>query len=187
MPSDSTTHYQINEDESWLHAFTTTTASTNNSSQMKRTTHDQSDVTAHIEGCTDCQSRLEAIAEAGIRWDDVRRFLQPEDTSTCRDAGSTPAFVSGETSGAGNVDFLSPSDDPNSLGRFGRYEIKEILGRGGMGVVMRGYDPALARHSAIKVLAPELATSASARNRFARGEISCCRRARTRHSDPNGG
>ena len=132
----------------------------------ERTPRDQSDVTAHIEGCTDCQSRLEAIAEAGIRWDDVRRFLQPEDKSTCRDAGSTTAFVSGETSGAGNVDFLSPSDDPNSLGRFGRYEIKEILGRGGMGVVMRGYDPALARHSAIKVLAPELATSASARNRF---------------------
>ena len=33
---------------------------------------------------------------------------------------------------------------------------------------MRGYDPALDRHSAIKVLAPELATNASARSRFSR-------------------
>ncbi len=33
---------------------------------------------------------------------------------------------------------------------------------------MRGYDPALDRHSAIKVLAPELAINAAARNRFAR-------------------
>ena len=37
-----------------------------------------------------------------------------------------------------------------------------------MGVVMRGYDPALDRHSAIKVLAPELTTSAAARQRFYR-------------------
>ena len=129
---------------------------------------DQSDVTEHIEGCTDCQSRLEAIAEADIGWDDVRRFLQPEDKATWRDAGATTAFRPGEIVSAGNVEFLSPSDDPDSLGRFGRYEIKEILGRGGMGVVMRGYDPALDRHSAIKVLAPELATSASARSRFSR-------------------
>lgn len=44
----------------------------------------------------------------------------------------------------------------------------EVLGHGGMGVVMKGFDPALNRFSAIKVLAPVLATSASARQRFAR-------------------
>ncbi len=152
----------------------------------KLTPSDDSNVTEHIEGCTDCQSRLEAIAEADIDWDDVRRFLQPEDKATRRDAGATTAFKPAEIGSAGNVDFLTPSDDPHSLGRFGRYEITEILGRGGMGVVMRGYDPALDRHSAIKVLAPELATSASARSRFARGEVSCRRRARTCRADPDG-
>ena len=63
---------------------------------------------------------------------------------------------------------LQPTDNPDSLGRFGRYEIVKFLGRGGMGIVMRGFDPALNRHSAIKALAPELASSAAARRRFSR-------------------
>ncbi|MEJ7594782.1 MAG: serine/threonine-protein kinase [Planctomycetaceae bacterium] len=42
------------------------------------------------------------------------------------------------------------------------------MGRGGMGIVMRGFDTSLNRHSAIKVLAPELASSAAARKRFSR-------------------
>jgi hypothetical protein len=132
------------------------------------TPNDQSDVTEHIEGCAECQSRLEAIAELDLPWGDVRRLLQRDDEAWPSDAASIDARAPREARHAESIDFLSPSDDPNSLGRFGRYEIREILGRGGMGVVMRGYDPALDRHSAIKVLAPELATNASARNRFSR-------------------
>ena len=64
--------------------------------------------------------------------------------------------------------FLEPTDHSDSLGRFARYEIMELLGRGGMGIVMRGFDTSLNRHSAIKVLAPELATCAAARKRFSR-------------------
>jgi serine/threonine protein kinase len=37
-----------------------------------------------------------------------------------------------------------------------------------MGIVLRGFDPALNRHCAIKVLAPELAYHAAARKRFSR-------------------
>src|SRR5207302_5983905 len=64
--------------------------------------------------------------------------------------------------------FLSPTDDPRMLGRFGGYEIAGVVGCGGMGVVMKGLDVALNRYVAIKVLAPHLATSAAARVRFAR-------------------
>ncbi len=65
-------------------------------------------------------------------------------------------------------EWLDPTDDPHMLGRFGGYEIVGIIGQGGMGVVMKGYEPALNRFVAIKVLAPLLASSGAARQRFAR-------------------
>jgi serine/threonine protein kinase len=63
---------------------------------------------------------------------------------------------------------LAPTDDPRMLGRLGGYEIVGLIGSGGMGVVLKGFDSALNRYQAIKVLAPHLAESGSARRRFAR-------------------
>ena len=64
--------------------------------------------------------------------------------------------------------WLAPTDDPAMLGRIGPYEIAGVVGSGGMGVVVKGYDRALQRFVAIKLLAPHLASSAAARRRFAR-------------------
>lgn len=50
--------------------------------------------------------------------------------------------------------------------RLGSYELRGLLGRGAMGIVFRAFDPGLKREAAIKVLAPELAGSAAARERF---------------------
>ena len=66
------------------------------------------------------------------------------------------------------VKLLGPTDDPRMLGRIGTYEIVGILGRGGMGVVFKGFDAALNRYVAIKMLLPHLASSGAARKRFAR-------------------
>jgi hypothetical protein len=67
-----------------------------------------------------------------------------------------------------SLDFLSPSDRPECLGRLGPYEVSESVGRGGMGVVLKALDPSLNRVVAIKVMTPQLATSGAARRRFAR-------------------
>src|SRR6516165_5212981 len=66
------------------------------------------------------------------------------------------------------LDFLAPSQRADSLGRLGHYEVLEVVGQGGMGVVLRAFDDKLHRVVAIKVLAPQLATSGSARQRFVR-------------------
>lgn len=66
------------------------------------------------------------------------------------------------------LEFLTPSEKPGSLGLLGHYEVLEVIGRGGMGVVLRAFDENLHRVVAIKVIAAELATSAAARRRFAR-------------------
>jgi serine/threonine-protein kinase len=63
---------------------------------------------------------------------------------------------------------LEPTDAPDALGRLGRYEIVEVIGYGGTGVVLKGRDQELNRFVAIKVLSPHLASSAAARKRFVR-------------------
>jgi serine/threonine-protein kinase len=52
--------------------------------------------------------------------------------------------------------------------RIGHYDVLAELGRGGMGVVYQGYEPALDRHVAIKVLAQSLAHDPSIKERFLR-------------------
>lgn len=64
--------------------------------------------------------------------------------------------------------WLAPTDDPSFIGRLGSYEISGIIGVGGMGVVLKGFDPSLHRSVAIKVLGNHLTTSGAARKRFAR-------------------
>jgi hypothetical protein len=66
------------------------------------------------------------------------------------------------------LDFLEPSAKPGALGRLGHYEVLEVLGRGGMGVVLRAFDDKLHRVVAVKALAPALAGNALARKRFVR-------------------
>jgi serine/threonine protein kinase/tetratricopeptide (TPR) repeat protein len=66
------------------------------------------------------------------------------------------------------LDFLEPSDQPESLGRLGQYDMREVVGRGGMGIVLKAHDTKLSRVVAVKVLAPELAANATARKRFLR-------------------
>ena len=60
------------------------------------------------------------------------------------------------------VDFLEPCEQPDTLGRLDDIEILELIGRGGMGVILKGYQRELGRYVAVKLMAPHLAASGSA-------------------------
>ena len=116
----------------------------------------------HLEECEECSAALERMA-AGAAWRQEVASLLPEDeldeAMASRDEWSEVDFT---------VEHLEPADEPNVLGRLGGYDVLEIIGHGGMGVVLKGFDRELKRCVAIKVLAPHLARSSLAKKRFAR-------------------
>ncbi|WP_020468670.1 bifunctional serine/threonine-protein kinase/formylglycine-generating enzyme family protein [Zavarzinella formosa] len=79
-----------------------------------------------------------------------------------------------------DLQFLKPSARPDSLGRIGHYEVLQVLGRGGFGIVFRAFDEALQRVVALKALAPTVAATSPARKRFLREARSS---ARVRHEN----
>lgn len=129
----------------------------------------QDDLTAaedHLADCDSCRSSIEnMIADSGW-WDDARSSLGASDDRPHEFHNLTPC-VERETNEQ-LLKLLGPTDDPAMLGRIGTYEIVGLLGRGGMGAVFKGYDAALSRFVAIKMLLPHLAASGAARKRFAR-------------------
>ena len=67
-----------------------------------------------------------------------------------------------------SLPFLQPGTQPGSLGRLGHFEVLELLGKGGFGIVLKALDQKLQRLVAIKVLGPQLARNPTARSRFLR-------------------
>src|SRR5262245_33085360 len=135
-------------------------------------TDEQLDLQAHLDNCPDCQRMLETCAADRAAWSAVPRWL-----GSCSESDAQLQTVierlkhspdeSPDTTDM-TLDFLDPSEREGSLGRINNYEVIEDIGRGGMGVVLKALDPALHRVVAIKVLAPQLAVSGSARKRFTR-------------------
>ena len=64
--------------------------------------------------------------------------------------------------------YLFPSEQTDALGRLGHYEVLQVLGQGGFGIVFRAFDAVLQRVVAIKVLIPQFAATSPARKRFLR-------------------
>jgi hypothetical protein len=115
----------------------------------------------HVETCPQCQDRLARTAADDGDWDEVRSVLQP-------DGEELPGGTAQRRRGPMKLDFLSAPSHPEMLGQLGRYQIEQVIGTGGMGIVLKGFDTNLNRPVAIKVLVPHLAHSGVARQRFAR-------------------
>jgi serine/threonine protein kinase len=64
--------------------------------------------------------------------------------------------------------YLGPSTRPGALGRLAHYDVLEVLGTGGFGIVLKAFDEKLERIVAIKLLHPELSATSPPRKRFLR-------------------
>lgn len=139
---------------------------------------EQSAIQSHLDDCATCQQVLESLVQGSESWDsaighlrrpsavpgetvlsDAMKQMKAEEFDPSADVGATSRKP---------LDFLSPSDQPGSIGKLGMYEVTEVVGQGGMGIVLKAFDPALHRVVAVKVLAPYLAHNPQARKRFVR-------------------
>ena len=133
-------------------------------------------VESHLSTCESCRSELEHLAGQRHWWDEtvnvltestiaakensqnVKRSAQPLDASL---EWIRPLLEqsSDQTDGSANNQFI---------GQIDHYNVQDVIGQGGMGVVLRGVDPELNRPVAIKVLSPHLAGVGASRARFMR-------------------
>ncbi len=117
---------------------------------------------SHVQQCPACQQTLHRLTEDPL--------VRPAASPSRRTRLDTPTalFGSGARPPDCDLSFLQPPSRPESLGRLGHYEVLEVLGRGGFGIVFRALDEVLQRVVALKVLSPELAATSPARKRFLR-------------------
>ncbi len=142
-------------------------------------------VTEHVGQCSGCQERMDSLAD-DVNTTLSRSLRHIDENSTPEDSAlwpalsaaeaellaSTAAFMNGVADGSPQgeltLDFLKPSQTAGRLGILGAFEVVRVVGRGGMGVVLHGFDNSLQRDVAIKVIDPLLAGNSTARQRFCR-------------------
>jgi serine/threonine protein kinase len=129
-------------------------------------------VAEHLETCATCRRELEFMAAKKEWWVETHELLSgwssTDATGRIHAPGHRNPCASVPAADSPSLRFLAPSDNPAMLGRLGEFEVLEVIGRGGMGVVLKGYDHELNRFVAIKVLGAHYAENAAARRRFAR-------------------
>src|SRR5262245_20335269 len=110
---------------------------------------DEADLVEHLNSCELCPTRLEAMAADGSLVESVKhanRELPPVNSAywpavkaLSRDAGRTSDSAETTPDDGLRLDFLSPPEQPGNLGRLGHYEVVRVLGRGAMGIVLKGF------------------------------------------------
>ena len=120
-------------------------------------------------GAPPLRKRVEALLKSH---NDAGSFLEKPpveiDSGELPDSQRSEAPAEPVLSDEIDLSFLDPCDKPDCLGQLGPYEITEVIGSGGMGVVLKGRDSKLNRILAIKVLAPQFAANTTGRKRFLR-------------------
>ena len=153
----------------------------------------QQNLEQHLAHCSSCRTEFEQLAGEASFWKQTSETLKHAAAETAAESGLNPSFGSSvfmqldASANAPTIEavlqsdaddvarqrleasaLLDPPHHPEMLGRIDGFNIEQMIGRGGMGVVYKGFDADLNRPVAIKFLSPHLAASGVARKRFAR-------------------
>jgi hypothetical protein len=135
----------------------------------------QAELSQHLAACPSCRAALDRLATGGRSFPDLAQHLQPVATApepglqrVLNQAESSETQAESPAAADEELAFLAPPTRPGHIGRLGHYDILEVIGRGGFGIVLKAVDDKLQRVVAIKVLSPRIAVSATARKRFTR-------------------
>ncbi|MBX7106437.1 MAG: serine/threonine protein kinase, partial [Gemmataceae bacterium] len=139
------------------------------------------DTVAHVNACPECHSRLDRASDdpelgswrGAFRSISASNHNRAAELARVIDVLASPHLTAGPDS-PGPWPLLGPALRPGDLGSIGPYPVEAELGRGGMGIVFRAFDPALKRTVAIKVLRPA-ADDAATRVRLEREAQSLAR------------
>jgi len=137
------------------------------------TPNEETALHAHLDDCAECRQYMENQAANTVAWKETPALLSPGefDVSSAEEYCSVSTTISGRNGPTAQhvLRLLTPSEHNNSLGLLDdQYDVRSVIGAGGMGVVLEADDLSLSRTVAVKVLSPQLAVSPSAQRRFSR-------------------
>lgn len=101
----------------------------------------------HLNICDNCRHRLDESAATPDSWNAAHTFLRDDalDHNLLSSSGDVHSTADEDLAASPQIkhviNILNPTDNPAMLGRLGGDEVTGVVGAGGMGVVLKAFEP----------------------------------------------